>query len=70
MPPPAVGQWPSGDYFGDAGGGRYNIYPTLRRVGMGLVRMHNGSLSYGLKANLCGSVQTAHRGEAAIVVVL
>ncbi len=37
---------------------------------MGLVRMHEGSLQFGLKTYLTGAIQTVHRGEAAIVVVL
>ncbi len=55
---------------GGGGGGEYNIYPTLRRVGLGLVRMQERSLHYGLKAHLFGIVQTVHRGEAAVVIVL
>ncbi len=34
MSPPPAEQWPSGDYFGDAGGGKHNLYPTLRRIGL------------------------------------
>ncbi len=67
---PASGQWPSGDYFGDASGGRYNLFPTLRRVGLGLVCMNGSTCMFGLKSYLMGKVQTVHRGEAAIVLVL
>ncbi len=32
--------------------------------------MLNGSLSYGLRSPLMGAIQTVHRGEAAVVVIL
>ncbi len=70
LTPPAEGSWPSGSYFGDASGGKYNLYPTLRRVGLGLSCMQDTTCMFGLKTYLAGQVQTVHRGEAAIVLVL
>ncbi len=67
---PTRGTWSSGDYFGDASGGKYNLYPTLRRCGLGLVCMQGTTCMFGLKTYLVGEVQTVHRAEAAIVLVL
>ena len=44
---PPCGDWPSGDYFGDCGGGKYTSFPTLRRCGVGLPMWSIGSLNLG-----------------------
>lgn len=60
-------QWSSGTYYGDASGCEHTMYPKLRRIGVGLVRIgRDGSLSFGVKSNLPGEVQTVARGETSI----
>ncbi len=67
---PASGSWPSGNYFGDAGGGTHNLFSTLRRCGIGVVCMQGSSCLFGLKTFLRNSIQTVHRGEAEAALVL
>ena len=69
---PPEGAWPSGDYFGDAVCVCVcaQFVPTLRRVGLGLVCMQGSACQFGLKSNLRGDIQTVHRGEAAVALVL
>ena len=55
--------WDSGTYYGDASGGEWTEHPTLRRVGVGLLKGANGVFLHGVSSNLPGSVQTVARGE-------
>jgi len=58
------GPWESGTYYGDASGGKYTMYSTLRRVGVGVAAANSeGELSFGLHSNLPGKVQTVSKGE-------
>ena len=67
---PSCGLWPSGDYFGDGSGGRYAAFPTLRRCGVGLAHLAEGSYRYGLYCSLIGTIQTVPRSEVAAALVL
>ncbi len=67
---PPEGAWPSGDYFGDAVCVCAQFVPTLRRVGLGFVCMQGSACQFGLKSYLRGDIQTIHRGEAAVALVL
>ncbi len=69
---PPAGFWPSGAYFGDAGGGKHNLFPTLRRVGIGVVHLNSddNSLVFAVGSPLFGEPQTVHRGEAASALLL
>ena len=49
----------SGTYYGDASGGEYTRYPSLRRCGVGVCQVdENGELIWGMSSNLPGPVQT------------
>ena len=69
---PDAGSWPSGSYFGDAGGGRHNLYPSLRRVGIGVAHLNqlDHSFLFGVGSPLFGEHQTVHRGEAVAALLL
>ena len=64
--------WPSGSYFGDASGGLYTAYPTLRRVGVGLAMYRESQRRPDFKMHypLPGQVQTVPRGETHVVLVV
>ncbi len=56
--------WASGTYYGDASGGEFSSFASIRRVGCGLAAIDSaGNLVFGAKSNLPGSVQTVPRGE-------
>merc|ERR1711965_260158 len=58
-----------GTIYGDASGGKFNIYPDLRRVGVGLARIDsNGDLIWAISFNLPGKIQTVPRGELYAIV--
>ncbi len=69
---PNAGEWPSGSYFGDAGGGRHNLHPPLRRVGVGVAHLNplDNTFLFGVGSPLFGEHQTVHRGEAASALLL
>ncbi len=67
---PQVGHWPSGEYFGDGSGGRYAAYPTLRRCGVGIAFLLEGSFKFGFYCSLIGTVQTVPRAEVTAALVL
>ena len=64
--------WPSGSYFGDASGGLYTAYPTLRRVGVGLAMYRESQRRPDFKMHypLPGQVQTVPRGETHVVLIV
>ncbi len=64
------GHWPFGEYFGDGSGGRYAAYPTLRRCGVGLAFLLEGSFNFGLYCALIGTVQTVPHAEVTAALVL
>ena len=64
--------WPSGFYFGDASGGPYTAYPSLRRVGVGVAmyRESERQADFRLHYPLPGQVQTVPRGETHVVLLV
>jgi len=61
---PDISTWRSGLYFGDASGGEFASYPSIRRVGCGLgVIDEEGNLVFGARFNLPGEIQTVPRGN-------
>ena len=70
--PEGEGSWPSATYFGDASGGFYTSYRTLRRVGMGIAAytQEQGAPLFQCQLPLTGKVQTVPRGETQIFHVL
>ena len=58
-----------GVFYGDASGGIFTSYPTIRRIGCGVVQIKpDGSLLWALNFNLPGWVQTVPRGELYVLV--
>ena len=56
--------WGSGTYYGDGSGGSFSSFPTIRRCGVGLVKVHHdGSKHFEVSMNLPGGVQTVPRSE-------
>ena len=58
----------SGTYYGDASGGKFSSYPSLRRCGVGLVHTKFDSIrifyrEWGCSIKLIGQVQTVPRAE-------
>ena len=58
----------SGTYYGDASGGKFSSYPSLRRCGVGLVHTTINSANqivreWGCSIKLIGPVQTVPRAE-------
>ncbi len=70
-PPPPLGSWPSGVYYGDGSGGKYGEIPQARRCGSGLAYLNTeNALDFGLYYPLPGEVQTVPRAELSILVTL
>ncbi len=67
---PPRGDWPSGDYFGDGGGGKYTKFPTLRRCGVGVASVVDRFFRFGVHAPLPGEIQTVPRSEVAAALIL
>ena len=50
--------------YGDASGGKFTKYLSLRRIGVRLACIdHNGKLLWAIHCNLLGTVQTVARGQ-------
>ncbi len=62
---PDAGSWPSGSYFGDAGGGRHNLYPSLRRVGIGVAHLNqlDHSFLFGVGSPLSENTRLFTEGK-------
>ena len=72
QPEAGLSKWGSGVYFGDASGGVYTSYPTLRRVGVGIACFdeEDGAFQFEVRYPLPGEVQTVPRGETHVLVFL
>ncbi len=70
LDPPPVGEWPSGDYFTDGGGGRFSSVASLRKCTIGIAHLVDSVLVFGCRSPLPGAVQTVPRSEVAAVLVL
>ena len=63
--------WTYNTYYGDASGGEFTQYPTLRRCGCGLASIDEaGNIIAGGSFTLPGTVQTVPRGEIFVFVFL
>ena len=74
-----AGWWPAGVYYTDCSGGPHNIYPPIRRCGIGVavLDMHHDLLQsdpqpfvWGAYAPLPGLLQTVPRGELYAMVLV
>jgi hypothetical protein len=64
--------WPSAVYFGDASGGIYSEFPTIRRVGVGIAAYSSeqGHPLFSMYCPLESKVQTVPRGETNVLTVI
>jgi len=67
---PPKGQWPSGVYYGDGGGGGQTSYPTLRRCAVGLCNVQESVFCFGIHYALPGDIQTVPRSELSAAATL
>ena len=73
-------EWPPGRYFSDGSGGRFNVYPLLRRCGFGIAFMHQDITAFsdlsrdlflwGVFGALVGEKQSVLRSELFAIVVI
>jgi len=60
-----------GVYYGDASGGSFTAFPSIRRCGCGLAQVDaQGVFIWGARFNLPGSVQTVPRAELFVLAML
>ena len=57
----------SGLYYGDASGGTFTFYPTLRGCGIGLIRIIDNACDWSANFNLPGPLKSLDSFSADVI---